>query len=121
MHELKQEFEVLLARLDCVLLLIESGSPAAAEPLIPALKLQAEKTSKVLDETIEDYRLYDLVSDKEAEAEFTQRPIQVTVGVTPAAGVVGAECKEEDEDEDEDEEFEEFEEFEEEPREERDP
>ena len=101
MHKLAQEFEVLFARLDCLITLVESGAPTASEHLVPALKEQAEKTKKVLEETITDFRVFDDVGDE--EESFMNDPVSVRLEVSPALEI-------EDESEEEEEEEEEYEE-----------
>jgi len=100
MHKLAQEFEVLFARLDCLITLVESGAPTASEHLVPALKEQAEKTKKVLEETITDFRVFDDVGDE--EESFMNDPVSVRLEVSPAL-----EIEDESEEEEEEEEYEE--------------
>lgn len=104
MHELKQEFEVLLARLDCMLTLIEKGSPASAEHLVNGVQQQVEKTKHILDKTIEDFRVFDAVGDPEEGAENEVDPEAVRMLVA------GDEAEEEDDDEEDDDEEDEEEE-----------
>ena len=109
MHELEQEFEILFARLDCLITLVESGAPSASEHLVPALKEQADKTKRILaktilEKTITDFRTFDAIGDE--EESFIDDPVSVRVEVSPSLEIKGEE-EEEEEDEEEDEEEEE--------------
>ena len=110
MHKLAQEFEVLFARLDCLITLVESGAPTASEHLVPALKEQAEKTKKVLEETITDFRVFDDVGDE--EESFMNDPVSVRLEVSPALEIAdeSEEAEEVDEKWNDDEDDEEYEE-----------
>ena len=107
MHELKREFEILMARMDDLLALLEAGSGTSAEILVPRLREQAAKTGALLDETIQVFRLIeDLDGFMPRDSEFSddggEDPEEATIGE-----IVSEKEKEKDEDEDEDEDGEE--------------
>ena len=64
MHELKNSFDVLMARMDDLLVLLEAGNSTSAEFLVPRLREQAAKTGAILDETIQDFSLVGNVTDE---------------------------------------------------------
>lgn len=108
MHELKNNFDVLMARMDDVLLLLESGSSTSAELLVPRLREQAAKTAAILDEAIQDFSLMGVVDeflpeDPEFPDDDEDEDEEKNSGMEEVAiGEESYEEEEEDEEEDED-------------------
>ena len=101
MHELKREFEILMARMDDLLALLEAGSGISAEILVPRLREQAAKTGAVLDEAIQDFSLLEDVADEfmPVDPEFPDEEEDESSETEEVA--IGEADSDEDEDEEE--------------------